>query len=126
MRHVLAALLLPFAGWLGAIQAVTYRTSSIENTSHLIGLASVLGSLTVLVYRLGVWRQDMENTKHNIGAEVKAYHDESTSNFDRLERRLEAIDHMVSIAVEFRSVANKRHQRTDRRLDRLEQMKKAS
>ena len=63
----------------------------------------------------------MENTKHNIGAEVKAYHDESTVNFDRLERRLEAIDHMVSMAADFRLVANRRQVRTDRRLERLEQ-----
>jgi len=87
----------------------------------IIGIAGVLGTLTVLIYRLGVWRQEMENTKHNIGAEVKAYHDESTVNFERLERRLDAIDHMVSLAADFRSVANRRQIRIDRRLERLEQ-----
>ena len=64
----------------------------------------------------------MENTKHNIGAEVKAYHQESTANFDRLERRLEAIDHMVGMSADFRQVANRRQVRTDRRLARLEQL----
>ena len=121
MRTALSALLLPFAAWLGALQAVTTRPGTIEDTARFIGLASLLGTLTVLIYRLGVWRQEMENTKHNIGAEVKAYHDESTASFDRLDRRLEAIDHMVSMAVEFRSVASKRQTRTDRRLERLEQ-----
>lgn len=121
MRTALAALLLPVAAWLGALQAIAERTSSTDDAVRFIGTASVLGTLTVLIYRLGVWRQEMENTKHNIGAEVKAYREESTTNFDRLERRLEAIDHMVSIAVEFKTVANKRQARTDRRLDRLEE-----
>ncbi len=121
MRTALSALFLPFAAWLGVLQAVTARAGNIEDTVRLIGIASVLGTLTVLIYRLGVWRQEMENTKHNIGAEVKAYHEESTANFDRLERRLEAIDHMVGMSADFRQVANRRQVRTDRRLARLEQ-----
>ena len=121
MRTALSGLLLPFAAWLGALQALTARASSIEDTARFIGIASVLGTLTVLIYRLGVWRQEMENTKHNIGAEVKAYREESTVNFDRLERRLEAIDHMVGMAADFRLVANRRQVRIDRRLERLEQ-----
>ena len=122
MRTALSALFLPFAAWLGVLQAVTARAGNIEDTVRLIGIASVLGTLTVLIYRLGVWRQEMENTKHNIGAEVKAYHEESTANFDRLERRLEAIDHMVGMSADFRQVANRRQVRTDRRLARLEQL----
>ena len=122
MRTALSALLLPFAAWLGVLQAATARAGNSEDTLRLIGIASVLGTLTVLIYRLGVWRQDMENTKHNIGAEVKAYHLESTANFDRLERRLEAIDHMVGMSADFRHVANRRQVRTDRRLQRLEEL----
>jgi hypothetical protein len=87
---------------------------------RLISAASVLGSLTVLVYRLGVWRQEMENTKHNVGAEVKAHRDESAANFDRLERRLEAIDHLISVAAEHRVRATRWQSRTERRLARLE------
>jgi hypothetical protein len=120
MRTALSTLVLPFAAWLGALQALTPAATSIDDTVRFIGIASVLGTLTVLVYRLGVWRQEMENTKHNIGAEVKAHHDESTVNFERLERRLDAIDHMVGMAAEFRLVANRRQVRTDRRLERLE------
>jgi hypothetical protein len=122
MRTALSALLLPFAAWLGALQTLATNGGGVDDTVRFIGIAGVLGTLTVLIYRLGVWRQEMENTKHNIGAEVKAYHEESTVNFERLERRLDAIDHMVSMAADFRSVANKRQARTDRRLERLEQL----
>jgi hypothetical protein len=111
---------LPFTGWFGFIQAVADRSGRLEDLVRFVGLAGVLGTLTVLIYRLGVWRQEMENTKHNIGAEVKSYHAEAIVNFGRLERRLEAIDQMVGMAVEFRAVAERRQVRTDRRLDRLE------
>lgn len=82
--------LLSIASWLGVVQAVPSAGAS-ESFARTVGVASVLGTLTVLVYRLGVWRQEMENTKHNVGAEVKAHRDESTANFARLERRLDAI-----------------------------------
>jgi hypothetical protein len=121
MRTAFSALLLPFAAWFGALQAVAAKASNIDDTIRFIGLASVLGTLTVLIYRLGIWRQEMENTKHNIGAEVKAYREESTANFDRLERRLEAIDHMIGMTTEQRARAAKWQARTDRRLERLEQ-----
>ena len=126
MRTALSALFLPFAAWLGALQAVAVRAGNIDDTVRFIGIASVLGTLTVLIYRLGVWRQEMENTKHNIGAEVKAYRTESTVNFDRIERRLDAIDHMVGTAAEVRTIANQRQLRTDRRLERLEQYQEES
>ena len=122
MRTAFTTLFLPFTGWLGAIQALAAGASRVEDLVRFVGMAGVLGTLTVLIYRLGVWRQEMENTKHNIGAEVKSYHEEAIANFDRLERRLEAIDHMVGMAVEFRAVADRRQSRTDHRLDRLEEM----
>ena len=112
--------------WLGVLQSVlpvrdgAAPGASLVSIAQLVGFASVLGSLTVLVYRLGVWRQEMEHTKHDVGAEVKAHRDESAANFDRLERRLEAIDHVVSAAAE-RDVRVARWQsRTERRLSRLE------
>ena len=81
--------LLSVASWLGVIQAVP--GASTFDLARTLAVASVLGTLTVLVYRLGVWRQEMENTKHNVGAEVKAHRDESTANFARLEQRLDGI-----------------------------------
>src|SRR5882672_3509525 len=114
-------LLLPFAGWMGALQALVPHVATADDTARLVGVASVLGTLTVLIYRLGVWRQEMENTKHNIGAEVKAYREESSANFDRLQRRLEAIDHMIGVSAEQTAGATRWRTRTDRRLERLEQ-----
>src|SRR2546423_5560220 len=111
------ALLLPFAGWLGVLQALTPHVPTVDDTARLVGLASVLGTLTVLIYRLGIWRQEMENTKHNVGAEVKAYREESTVNFDRLERRLQAIDHLMAASSDHRLPALRSQARTDRRVD---------
>ncbi|MEP6619416.1 MAG: hypothetical protein ABJE47_08875 [bacterium] len=124
MRTAMAAVFLPFTAWLGALQATTSSWnswSSIDNSARIVGMAGVLGTLSVLIYRLGVWRQEMENTRNNVGAELKAYHEESTMHFDRLERRLDAIDHMVSMATDFKDVARRRQARTDRRVMRLEQ-----
>ena len=117
--------MLSFAMWLGVLQSVlpTHDGSggtNLVSIAQLVGFASVLGSLTVLVYRLGVWRQEMENTKHNVGAEVKAHRDESAVNFDRMERRLEAIDHLITIAAEQRVRAARWQSRIERRLARLE------
>lgn len=107
--------LLSCVAWLGALQI-----SGVDDTARLVGIASVLGTLTVLIYRLGVWRQEMENTRNNVGAEVKAHREESTANFDRIERRLEAIDHMLAAASEQRAHAARWQTRTARRLERLE------
>src|SRR5882672_7702941 len=110
-------LLLPFAGWMGALQALVPHVATADDTARLVGVASVLGTLTVLIYRLGVWRQEMENTKHNVGAEVKAYREESVVNFDRLERQL---DHLMATSSEHRLRAARWQARADRRLNLLE------
>ena len=114
--------------WLGVLQSVlpvrdgAAPGASLVSIAQLVGFASVLGSLTVLVYRLGVWRQEMEHTKHDVGAEVKAHRDESAANFDRLERRLEAIDHVLTKSAEERMRAQRRRARIERRIERLEAM----
>ena len=66
--------------------------SSVDETVRFVGIASVLGSLTVLVYRLGVWRQEMENTRHNVGEQVTAFRAEMTAGFERVERRLDRLE----------------------------------
>src|SRR5258705_12080621 len=83
-------LLLSSASWLGVLQAVPGDIVG-DGAAPTIGVASVFGTLTVLVYRLGMWRQEMENTKQNVCAEVKAHRDESAANFARLEQRLDGI-----------------------------------
>src|SRR5215467_1487623 len=75
-------IVLPSAAWLGVLQAfVAPSATGFETVARLIALASVLGSLTVMIYRLGVWRQEMENTKSNVNVGI-----------ERIERRLEAIE----------------------------------
>jgi len=121
--------MLSFAMWLGVLQSVlpvrdnAPTGTSLVSIAQLVGFASVLGSLTVLVYRLGVWRQEMENTKHNVGAEVRAHRGESATNFDRLERRLEAIDHLITLAAEQQGTIMRWQERAERRLARLEALK---
>ncbi len=78
MRHAL----LSIAAWAGVLQSIGSGFSTIDGAARLIGVASVLGTFTVLVYRLGVWRQQMENTSNTVVAELRA-------GFDRVERRLE-------------------------------------
>lgn len=116
MRHAL----LPYVGWFGVVQSLAPPSSSVDTTARLVGLATLLGSLTVLVYRLGVWRQELENTKDNVAAEVKAHRDESAVNFNRIERRLDAIDHLVSDEADFRRRIERGHARVERRLERVE------
>jgi len=120
--------LLSCIAWLGALQSLPSSPSAVpnlESATRLIGVASLLGTLTVLIYRLGVWRQEMENTKHNVAGEVKAHREESAANFDRMERRLEAIDHLIAISAEQRVRTARWHARTERRLDRLERVERA-
>ena len=109
--------------WLGALQSwipFSPPATTVFDTARLLGMASVLGTLTVLVYRLGVWRQEMENTRNNVAAEVKAHRDESTANLGRIERRLEAIDHLLAVGFEERVRVARFQSRIERRLDRLE------
>jgi hypothetical protein len=114
--------ILPYTAWLGLAQLAAPSTPTlIGDLPRLLAAAGVLGSLTVLVYRLGVWRQEMENTKTNVGAEVRSHREESASNFARMERQLEALDHMITDYMEFKQQASRWHRRTSRRLDRMEE-----
>jgi hypothetical protein len=114
-------MLLPFAAWLSALQALGNPITTMDSGARLAGIAGVLGTLTVLVYRLGVWRAEMEHTKHDVGEAVKAHREESAANFERLGQRLEAIDHLLSVVTEYRLRTSRWQARTDRRLQRLEE-----
>ena len=118
MRPILALVLLPFAAWFGTLQSLQPMTPA--DPLKLASLATLLSTLTVFVYRLGVWRQEMENTKHNVGAELKAYREESAASFERLHRHLEAIDHLMTAESERHARAVRWQHRADRRLERLE------
>lgn len=114
------SVLLPYIAWLGALKSVSFSGIGLEDTARLFAIAGVLASLSVLVYRLGVWRQEMENTKQNVAGEVKAHGEEAAVHFDRMERRLEAIDHLIAVASEERIRVARWRARTERRLERLE------
>jgi hypothetical protein len=120
MRHVMLSLLLPTAGWMSAMQALIGPTAGADETTRMVGVAGVLATLTVLVYRLGVWRQEMENMKNNVGEQVKAYREESSTYFDRLDRRLEAIDHLMGASSERHQALARWQMSTNRRLECLE------
>jgi len=88
--------LLSIAGWAGLLQAIGDATPFTETWLRLIGAAGVLGTLTVLVYRLGVWRQEMEHTKDNVVAAMKAFSNDNAAAFKRIEQRLTAIDFLFT------------------------------
>ena len=111
-----------FAAWLGILQIPMAVPSplSVAGTVQLLGAAGAFASLTVMVYRLGVWRQEMYNTKHDVGAEVARYREESLKSFERLERRFTAFDQFVAHAIEQRVTSERWQTRVESRLERLE------
>jgi hypothetical protein len=109
------SVLLPYIAWLGALKSLNFPSIGLADTARLFAIAGALASLSVLVYRLGVWRQEMENTKQNVAAEVKAHREEAAVHFDRMERRLEAIDHLIGVASEERMRVARWRARTERR-----------
>ena len=103
-------LILPFLLWFAALQLpLPAAPDSLRQAATLISAAGGLASLTVLVYRLGVWRQEMLNLKNNVGAEITRYREETTRNFEQLYRRLDAIDRFIQASAELR-VATERWQ----------------
>lgn len=107
------------AAWLGALQALS-ASATVEEAARLAGIASVLSTFTALVCRLGVWRLEMENTNHNVGAELKAHRQQLAAACERLERRLESVDRLVAAASKYQTRLVRWRLRTDRRLDELE------
>jgi hypothetical protein len=111
--------MLSFAMWLGVLQSVLppqYNGPSgagLGSIAQEAGLAVVLASLTILVYKLGVWRQVWENTKDNLEAEVKALRDELAGYF-------KAVEHVSTIEAEARARTARWQSRIERRLARLE------
>jgi hypothetical protein len=110
------SLVLPFAIWIGVVQNVLPAQSGAESLSTAIALASI----TVLVYRLGVWRQEMVNTKHNIGAEIAGYRAESKEQFLRLEHRFAAVERFIELTTEHRVGIERWQGRVDTTLEALD------
>lgn len=87
-------LILPYAAAVALAQLATPPGVPVD-IPRLVAMAGVLGSLAVLIYRLGVWRKEMET-------------------------RLDALDHLMVEAKEFRHQTLRRHRRTAKRLEQLE------
>ena len=87
-------LLIPFSFWLLVLQ-VPYPPSEIHGLAGIgefLSLAAALAAFTVAVYRLGVWRQEMHNTKHTIDSEVARYREELHHHLSRLESRIDQLE----------------------------------
>ena len=113
-------MILPAAAWLGVLQSAALPFFVSESFARSISMAGVLGTLTVLVYKLGVWRSDMENVKHNIAGQVQSSCQESSANFARMNQRLDALDHLMTAVIEQRAVEVRRYAKIARRVTRLE------
>jgi hypothetical protein len=83
--------LLHAAAWAAALQTAGPASSWAE-PAHLLAAAGLLGSVTAFVYRLGVWRQQMDGTRASVVAELKRSREEMSANFDRIERRLDRLE----------------------------------
>ena len=86
--------IIPFSIWLAALQVPFHpaEVHGVGGAGELISVAVGLAGLTVAVYRLGVWRQEMHNTKKNVSAELARFREETRRSFGRLERRLDALE----------------------------------
>ena len=112
-------LFMSFAIWVAVLQspAASPPNLSLMSAVQLLGVAGGLASLTVMVYRLGAWRQEMYNTKHDVGAEVARHREDSSRSFERLERRFSAFDQFVAAASEQRVATERWQARVDTKLE---------
>lgn len=113
--------MLSFAGWTAAVQAVD-GVPRLSQIGHVLSIAGQLTVLTIAVYRLGRWHQAMEHTRSDVSAAVKRIEAVVNDRLDRTERRIDGLDHVVTIAAEERVKDARRHSKFDRRLLRLEQV----
>jgi len=91
-----------------------------EGAVAILTTAATLAGLIVMVYRLGVWRQEMHNIKHNVGAEVARYREETNQHLERLDRRFDAIDQHIAAATEQRVATERWQARADTTIENHE------
>jgi hypothetical protein len=110
-------MMISFGAWFGLLQLPAPSPISMADMAQLVGVALGLASLTVLVYRFGVWRQEIHNTKHDVAGEIARYREESNRNFARLEQRLDVFDRAVTAAQEYRLASERWQGRVETRLE---------
>jgi len=118
MRPIMASLL-PFVIWLGVLQVPLrpFEAHPPDSPGSLVSIAAALTGLTVAVYRLGVWREQMSNTKSNVTAEVARHREESAQHFVAIERRLASIEQHITGGVEQRASLERWQGRVDTTLE---------
>jgi hypothetical protein len=83
-------LAIPFAIWLGLLQVPplsrAMEMQALPGAGEIVSIAVGLAGLTVAVYRLGVWRQEMHNTRDNVSAELARQREEIDQRLARIEQ----------------------------------------
>jgi hypothetical protein len=106
---------------LAMLQAASAPSSTASPSfAQVIGVAVGLASLAVVIYRLGVWRQDIANAKQSVGVDVARHREETGRTLERLERRLAALDQFLAVAGEHRVVAERWQARIETKLEAQE------
>jgi hypothetical protein len=106
----------PFMVWVGVLPQlpqIAPAQPTLGGFAALLAAAATLAGLTTSVYRLGMWRQEMHNTKHDVGAEIARYREETRRDFARLHERLGSVDRHVAQASELRVDTERWRARTD-------------
>ena len=84
--------------WGGLLWQTRLDLSSLQalgTVAELVAALGTLAGLTVGVYRLGVWRQEMNEVKRNVGVEVVRYREEVTRNFRLIDQRMGSIERVL-------------------------------
>ena len=109
---MMRTIVLPAAAWFGVLQAFVPPSawgSGFATVSRLVAIAISFASLTAMIYHLGTRHQDVVNAKDAVATGIQ-----------RIERRLEAFDHLVSMVHEYHQQLEKWKALVERRLRRLE------
>ena len=97
----------------------------LQDAAYVTGIAGVLGTLAVLIYKLGVWRQRMEDARRDLASAMARFHGEASRWFRQVDQRLDAIDHVLTMAGEHRERWARWQGRVERRLQHLESPRNA-
>jgi hypothetical protein len=124
MRFLMTCIL-PFVIWLGLLQG-PLEPHPPDSLGGILSVAAALTGLTVAVYRLGVWREQMNSTKSNVTAELARFREDSDRHFVTVERRLFSIEQRITGVIDERAALERWQGRVDttlethgRRLDAL-------
>ncbi len=90
------SLLYPFIIWLGALQLrFVALPDSFHGAAAVLSGAAALATVTVMVYRLGVWRQQMDYTRLNVGEAIAQQRQEMNRSFVLLDTRWAGIERSI-------------------------------